>query len=945
MSISSNIVSEGLKDFKFGAVVVLVLCTAAYVYLDITGRREQKKSEQEEGIYPPILDKHKIDGEIANIELKLEGETPPTYRPFRAIRRQGLLRRLQQLRSESTVLRKQIEGFGGDQTFKIQDFLRDAEWDIRPGEMVRLGERKAEFVIGKNSPFPKSNRIVVHYVNDNAGLSDISALKGRIEEEKAGKGWLIAERFPENRKESGASFGMEDADKKIAVFRPNELLFKKLFPTEKYFGWLRKSAKELYLDKRNVLIEGGMLDEGPKFLVDDHIDEWKNSSRVKNHMAILADFGSGKSWFCWHYALRQLEIYEKNPENERIPLLIHLGSYKGIAEPKELIEAFFNSFNKAAGFEVGPGNALNYKLFDTLNKDGKFLIILDGLDEMMTRDLDLQQTVEKLLQLATPASKIILTSRRTLFKDRTERQYQLGRHNNFEVIYLDAFDKAKIKQFIIKRFPGNWKKYWDRISERPEMKRLFELAKRPIMLNIILEVIDDPPSGGAITILTLYESYTDKLLERVSRKGPLLDVINRRELMQRLAWKIYENYKETEEISQGELTKLLDHSSEENLINDLVRSGQKGDGHSDERDLRTNSFLVRNGAGGYFFAHRSFLEYFVARKLGSDLKEGRKEPFTEHRLSSEIVDFLQHLEPDSKLLYEWIDNSRMNGNGIPPGEGFFHGNLITLMNKVHLVVGDDDATSLKGRNFSRLHVFEADLTDANLEGCNFAGSILEGGSLGGSRLVNTDFTGATLQGLNLGVRSAAKGVKFSPDGKYIASGDDKNNLILFRKEGNKWSDKHTEKAGHKDSITNVAFSSDGNFIASSSFDRTVRVWGLREKIGIDIPEHGDTVYDLEFLPVTEKTGENNEEPVDRYVFTASNCLVKIWRLRKTKKDAFLADEMFSGNKHKKIVYKLAISRNGEFLVSAGFDHKIGLWKVQRSEDRIGLVLRDFSGRA
>jgi hypothetical protein len=42
-------------------------------------------------------------------------------------------------------------------------------------------------------------------------------------------------------------------------------------------------------------------------------------------------------------------------------------------------------------------------------------------------------------------------------------------------------------------------------------------------------------------------------------------------------------------------------------------------GPNDNYDLRTQSFLQRDGAGNYFFAHKSFMEYFVACKFAREL--------------------------------------------------------------------------------------------------------------------------------------------------------------------------------------------------------------------------------------------------------------------------------------------------------------------------------------
>jgi WD40 repeat protein len=73
-------------------------------------------------------------------------------------------------------------------------------------------------------------------------------------------------------------------------------------------------------------------------------------------------------------------------------------------------------------------------------------------------------------------------------------------------------------------------------------------------------------------------------------------------------------------------------------------------------------------------------------------------------------------------------------------------------------------------------------------------------------------------------------VAFSPDGKLLATTDDKNNVVL-------WNVVTREKVptlrGHRDLAVCVAFSPDGRTLASSSRDGTVRLWDVarrREKV-------------------------------------------------------------------------------------------------------------------
>ena len=68
-------------------------------------------------------------------------------------------------------------------------------------------------------------------------------------------------------------------------------------------------------------------------------------------------------------------------------------------------------------------------------------------------------------------------------------------------------------------------------------------------------------------------------------------------------------------------------------------------------------------------------------------------------------------------------------------------------------------------------------------------------------------------------------VAYSPDGKFIASGSYDKTVRIWNLEDGK---EILKLEGHQKDITSVAYSPDGKFIASGCADKTVRIWNLAD---------------------------------------------------------------------------------------------------------------------
>jgi len=106
-------------------------------------------------------------------------------------------------------------------------------------------------------------------------------------------------------------------------------------------------------------------------------------------------------------------------------------------------------------------------------------------------------------------------------------------------------------------------------------------------------------------------------------------------------------------------------------------------------------------------------------------------------------------------------------------------------------------------------------------------------------------------------------VSFSPDGNYIASASFDKNIRL-------WSSTGTHLGtlrGHVGEVFQLSWSSDSRLFVTGSKDSTLKVWDTRtKKLKIDLPGHADEVYSVDWSPDGQFVASGSK---DRHV--------KIWR--------------------------------------------------------------------
>jgi formylglycine-generating enzyme required for sulfatase activity len=434
---------------------------------------------------------------------------------------------------------------------------------------------------------------------------------------------LIAAR----RKATGAC-EMAEKEKNLFCYTFDELLDEHA-DFSRYFDWLKKQVEDREIDKMYIPLacKKDIFDPDKKEKIgqerydekhgwiEGYIDRWIQDSSME-HISILGEFGTGKTWFTLHYAYNAMQKYleakEKSLERPRLPVVIQLRDYAKLLDSESLFSDFF--FRK---HEIPlPG----YSAFEYLNRIGKLLLIFDGFDEMADK-LDRQKMINNFWELArvvVPGAKAILTCRNEHFPDAKEGRALLnaelkasvmnltGEPPQFEVLMLEQFDDEQIRQALKNR--TNDKRTVEYIMKHP---LLLDMARRPVLMEYILECIPEIESGKPIDLARVYLYALHKKLDTDLKSGrTFTSLADKLYFMCELSWEMLTT-------GNMSLNYRLFPDRLKNLFGAVV-SEEKTLDHW-HFDMMGNTMMIRNDDGDYTPAHKSLLEFFVAIKLTAEL--------------------------------------------------------------------------------------------------------------------------------------------------------------------------------------------------------------------------------------------------------------------------------------------------------------------------------------
>ena len=493
-----------------------------------------------------------------------------------------------------------------------------------------------------------------------------------------------------------------------------------------------------------------------------HGVEWARG-RGSRLWVLLGDYGTGKTAYTLKLAY-ELAKRARDDGQAPVPLRVSLRDFPNKVRLDELLA---ERWLQATGQRKDPRVLLH------LVQRGRIVLLFDAFDEMgiATAGRSVVEQFRMLVGITAQAgdsaggNRVLITCREQFFKDHGDAlQAASGQADRLapsalqdvaqrfdgDIRSLALFTPQQVRQFLTLRLG---QKQGDEAMAFLQQQKLLELGDRPQLLDIIIATLPvlkerQAQGGQALSTGALYLSYTNRWLDEFKPAERQSSSDTLRKVLEELAWLLWQRV--GHRLHYGDLYALVKQ-----------RSDWRGqlDPNQLDVELRTAAFLSRTPDGHYGFSHRSFLEYFLARRIKAAACMGTDDAdfavvLDFPRLSLEVCSFVHDLVPASdrggdaaqhrQVLRQQVREVLMPQRQ-PVAAAAARVNALLLGHHLGLAAEPAQEEWLPGgADLSGLDLSEMALHDLRAVGADLTGSRLRGAVLNGARLRGANLERADL---------------------------------------------------------------------------------------------------------------------------------------------------------------------------------------------------------